>query len=78
MSAFWDLSTCRSNGFSVGLIPWNRVREYAEFAGLDRDNAFTFTAIIRRLDEAYLEWADEEQKKKGGKPAREEGAARSH
>lgn len=55
LSAFWDLCTERSIGMSVGPIPWNRIREYSEFAGLDRPNAFAFAAIIRKLDATYLE-----------------------
>ena len=55
MSAFWSLSTCRQMGFSPGPIPWNHVKEYAEYAGLDRENAFALEVIIRAMDEAYLD-----------------------
>lgn len=55
LSAFWDLSTCRQNGWSPGPIPWNHIRDYAEYAGLDRDNGFRFAAIIRRMDAYYLD-----------------------
>jgi hypothetical protein len=61
LSAFWDLHTCRHMGFSPGPIPWNRIKEYADFVGLDRQNAFAFTAIIRLMDNAYTKWSDGER-----------------
>jgi hypothetical protein len=55
LSAFWDLSTCRRIGMSLGPIPWNHIREYAEFAGLDRLNTYAFSAIMRKLDVVYMD-----------------------
>jgi hypothetical protein len=66
MAAFWDLSTCRAGGLSVGPIPWHHIRDYAEFAGLDTENAFAFAAIIRRLDLTYLQYVESEQGKSAG------------
>lgn len=55
LSAFWDLSTTRGIGFAPGPIPWNRIRDYAEYVGLDKDVGFAFAAVIRRLDVHYLD-----------------------
>lgn len=45
--AFVELTTDRNNG---GPIPYSSIREYAKVHG-DNDS---FTAIIRRMDRAYL------------------------
>lgn len=63
MSAFWALSTCRQMGFSPGPIPWNHVHAYAEFAGLDRENGFAFSEVMRAMDNAWLDYQAEEQSK---------------
>lgn len=54
LSAFWDLSTTRGIGMTCGPIPWNHIRDYAEYAGLERDVGFAFAAIMRQLDAYYL------------------------
>lgn len=61
LSAFWDLSTCRGMGMSIGPIPWHHIRDYADFAGLDPENGFAFASVIRRLDAAYLTHMSEAQ-----------------
>jgi hypothetical protein len=72
LAAFWSLSTCRPMGFSPGPIPWNHIRDYAEYAGLDRENTFAFEAIIRAMDGAYLDRLAEQQEQaarlKSGSP----------
>lgn len=55
LAAFWSLSSCRQVGFSQGPIPWNHIRDYAEFVGLDRENSFALEVVIRAMDNAYLE-----------------------
>ncbi len=64
LCAFWDLSTCRPSGFGASPIPWNHIRDYAEFAGLDRVNALAFSLIIRKMDGAYLDHAKAEEGKR--------------
>jgi hypothetical protein len=63
LAAFWTLSTCRQIGFSTGPIPWRDVVRYAEYVGLDRENADALEVIIRELDGAYLGHIAEEQGK---------------
>lgn len=83
LSAFWDLSTCRGMGLSMGPIPWHHIRDYAEFAGLDPENGFAFCTIIRRLDAAYLQHmsdtqaAESDRAKKAGEARSRAGRARS-
>jgi len=48
---------------SVGPIPWNQIRDYADFAGLDRENGFAFCSIMRKLDAAYLGYLQGEQQR---------------
>lgn len=54
--AFWDLDTCRTMGFALGPIPWDRIRDYAAVHQLDEDLIEPFIRIIRELDKAFLEW----------------------
>jgi len=64
------LSTCRPAGFGATPIPWNHIKDYAEFAGLDHANALAFHAIIRKLDKVYLDHAKAEEGKR--QPGRDE------
>ena len=61
MKAFWVLNSCRN--YENGLIPWNRVLEYAIFNGLDSDRVDILYRIVERLDIAYLEWRMKEQER---------------
>jgi hypothetical protein len=54
LEAFWDLSTERSIGMSVGAIPLSRVLVVAEWYGLDEDNTRTLFQVVRVLDRLYL------------------------
>lgn len=66
-AAFFDLTTCRSQGaYSQGPIPWTAIDRYAEaneFAGEQRQDLFHH---VRAMDEAYLAWARERAKKGSG------------
>lgn len=42
---------------------------YGEFSGLDPETLFAFTAIIRRMDNAYLKHQSDETKGGGGSGA---------
>lgn len=63
MRAFWDLTTERQVGFSMGQIPDSRIDEYGRRKGLDSGSMDLFRAVIRMLDDAYLKWVADEQKK---------------
>lgn len=62
--AFWDLHTCRSSGFGAGQIPWSAIRDYANCFGLDDDAFEDLAALIRAMDNEYLEYNREQAKKK--------------
>ncbi len=61
LSAFWDLNTCRVNGFGLGPIPWDKVNTYALTARLDEDLIRPFIRIIRAMDTAYIDWMDKQE-----------------
>lgn len=61
MRAFWDLSTERQVGFTLGPIPGSLIDEYGSRNGLDFDTMDLFRAVIRMLDDAYIKWAAEQQ-----------------
>jgi hypothetical protein len=54
-NAFWELSTERQLGMSIGPIPGSKIREYLrdemELSGSDYDRA---RAILRKADDAYV------------------------
>ena len=49
-------------GQVIGPIPWDAIIAYAGHKQLERDNTEFLVAVIRELDEAYLEWQRTEQK----------------
>ena len=63
LTGFWELSSCRQFGDVIGPIPWNLAVEYALWHRLDRDMTNVFVAVIRSMDETYLEWLREDQKR---------------
>lgn len=64
LTAFWELSSCRQFGYSIGPIPWNRVVEYGERRRLDRRMIKVFEVVLRELDEVYLAWLRDNQERK--------------
>ena len=54
-NAFWELSTERQLGMTIGPIPGSKIREHLrdemELTGVDYDHA---RAIIRKADDAYV------------------------
>lgn len=75
LKAFWDLSTERQLGFTVGPIPASKIRSYRGAKGFSPAMMDLFESVIRAMDGAYLEWAESERKK-ANKNSR--GAAQSH
>ena len=55
IAAFWELSTERAFGMSLGPIPWSVIVEYGMVHGLDDDVLAVFVQVIRQMDGAYLE-----------------------
>lgn len=64
IKAFYDLSTCRDNGFSMGPIPWTAKIKYTEWYRLENDITEAFVDIICEMDEAYRAFYAEENKPK--------------
>jgi len=56
LSAFFELSSCRSLGWKPGPIPWRDIIQYGEFHGLEWDVLKMFIQVIMAMDKAYLEW----------------------
>lgn len=63
MRAFWQLSTERQVGFSVGQIPVSKIEEYGDKHGYDCITLDIFKQMIREMDAAYLKWLDKEREK---------------
>jgi len=76
MRAFWELSSCRAFGMSIGPIPWTAVVEYAERKGLDSTMILVFEVVMRELDEAYLTDLRENQRQREAKVNRNREKAR--
>ena len=55
LTAFYDLSTCRSVGMDIGNIPWRDVILYANEKGLSGEFREFFICVIMNLDIKYLE-----------------------
>lgn len=66
LRAFWDLSSERQMGFSIGPIPHSKILEHAGRIGLTGTLERGFVQILRALDRAYLEWVGEQSKRQGG------------
>jgi hypothetical protein len=81
LAAFNDLGTERAIGMSMGPIPWSKIVQYAEFAGLEGDVAFAFVAIIRKMDNEYLADVRDDQDaatKKATAASKSNGISRQH
>lgn len=55
IQAWGDLSTCRSVGWAVGAIPWDKIVAWCEFHGLDYEAAQILVHVIRTLDIEHAE-----------------------
>jgi len=67
LRAFWELSTERQIGFSVGPIPMSKIEEKGSRHGFDEVTKRIFRRVIRELDTAYLDWLTKEREKKNRK-----------
>jgi len=55
-SAFFDLTTCRTTGWSVAPIPWTAMKEYSEVNEFDEYQTETLFFVVRAMDNAYMDW----------------------
>jgi len=60
LTAFWELSTCRSIGMGAGPIPWTSIKEYANELELEAITRELFFDAVRYLDIIYLEHVTQE------------------
>jgi len=58
-AAFWELSTCRTVGMSMGPIPWTAVNDYARAQDVISRERFLF--LVRRMDDVLREDLNESQ-----------------
>ena len=77
MQAFWDLSTERQLGFTVGPIPESAIQRYYGVKGMSPAMMVLFKTVIRAMDQTYRDWAESERKK-AQKKNDSRGVARSH
>ncbi len=55
-AAFWELNSCRSQGYAEGPIGWLTMHEYCvvnEIEGEQREDLFYF---VQKMDSAYLDY----------------------
>lgn len=64
LNAFFDLDTERQAGFSIGPIPWSKIREYAAAYRFDEDLTEDLFYFIKQLDNANMARIEREQKAK--------------
>ena len=68
MDAFYELDTCRPivAGFGGAVergIPWDKIKEWAEFHGLSGSVKRDLFHHVRALDLVYLQWSNENRPK---------------
>lgn len=62
-AAFCELTTCRPGGFGPAPIPWTAIMDWCDREGLHGSDRADFLYLIRAMDRAYLEHAENELKK---------------
>ena len=70
IEAFYELSTCRAIGMSVGPIPWRDIINFAEWVELEKGLIPMFVLTIRVMDNVYLKWLDKKRESDKPKPGR--------
>lgn len=63
MRAFWELSSERQFGHVIGPIPNSKIADYGYRRGLNPGMIAVLETVIRELDEHWLAWQREEQKR---------------
>ena len=62
IDAFWELSTERDFGYSLGPIPWSKIMLYADRIGLNPTMCDVFLLVMRELESHYNEYTKNKQK----------------
>lgn len=62
LNAFFDLDAERSQGMSLGHIPWIATLTYGTYYGLDTEELDDLFFLIRELDNAHLKRLDAKSK----------------
>lgn len=75
--AFVELSSDRQIGMAEGPIPWSSMNMWAIRHGIYGDDFDRFIAILRSLDEAYLQKQNKSRKKPVGKGSFKKPSMRS-
>jgi hypothetical protein len=63
--AYIELQSCRKDGFSTGRVPWTEVQRYAVWSEFSAEQIEDLHHYVREMDAAYLDWAEEERKRRG-------------
>ena len=60
LQAFNELDTERNHSMGISRIPWSSMIKYAEYHGLDYEESLELVFIIRRVDNQFCEWLDQQ------------------
>ena len=63
LQSFWELSTERQLGFTVGPIPDSAIRVYGSAQHLSPAMMVLFKTVMRSMDSTYRDWAESERQK---------------
>lgn len=56
-TAFLDLTSCRTLGYSQGPIPWLAIHHYCEANEIEGEQREDMFYHVAHLDKAYLDWS---------------------
>ena len=60
--AFTELSTCRSQGFGTGPIPWTAIDRYGDRHGFTGEGFDYLVCMVRALDDTFLAYSRKREK----------------
>jgi hypothetical protein len=64
MTAYLELTTCRTLGYGEGPIPWTAINTYCKVNRITGDQRDDLFYHVRNLDSEYLKWRASELEKK--------------
>lgn len=64
LNAFFDLDGERQAGFSIGPIPWSKIKEYCTAYGFDEDLSEDLMYFVKALDNAHMKRLEADSKAK--------------